>query len=533
MTRLMLLPAVFLVVAFLSAATAGAQSMAGSYTSKDLSLSLVPDPANPDRYTGTMTFNGAQMPLRATVGPAGMTGEFESGGSRFPFTLARQGDFMSLSSGGTTYLLQPQAAAPVNPIAPVQPAAPNPLAPPQFAPPGAAQPGNPPLPAANGAAVQFPAFLKPGVRITYQAGDSVVHGVSSKIVPNPNGKGGYIDPKTGQTYDNNAVRNSGGMGIVQLNVLAAKPNLVAMGIHSYFISDLQQMLCLPSGMSQVSGDQNRVGDFWVNPSALAQLQERKDLTGTTIIRTQLTQGGKTYNAITIDNNAGDGFTHNTYDLETGLLLFGSTSSQGAAVPTLGPNNTVNPGAGARVISHMQLMGVREVKVPWSGEAPPAWVARGAQLNYQGSYYAVTQSGPLPPLGLSAAFNVTEVIDGTAVVQSTTRSELGPGLPPQDSNETRRYGSSSLTGLWIGTNALRGLQPNTILDDDPITRVRTIFAGIQGNVAVITEQGPMHQSENAYDIGRGTLVGARTTRQMQAGQMQVGQTVYQLQLVGQR
>jgi hypothetical protein len=514
------------VLLMLLSVPSAAQNLAGSYTSKDLQLTVAPDPANANAFGGTITFNGVKMPLRATAGAGGLSGEFESGGNKFPFTLARDGDFISLTSGGTTYLLQPQAAAPANPIAPIAPPAPNPLAP---------QPGaqpNPPA-AGNGAPIQMPAFFKPGMRITYQAGDSVVHGVTSKLVPNPNGKGGYIDPKTGQTYDDSAVRNSGGMGILQLNVLVAKPNFVAMGINSYFISDLQQMLCSPGAMSQVNGDQNRVGDFWVNPAALAQMQEKKDLNGTTIIRAQLTQNGRTYNAITIDNNAGDGFTHHTYDLETGLLLFGSTSSQGATVPTLGPNNTVNPGAGARAISHMQFMGVREVKVPWANEAPPAWVARGGQLNYQGSYYAVTQSGPLPPLGLSAVFNVADVTDGTAVVQSTIRNELGPGLPPQDSNETRRYGSALLNGLWIGTNALRTLQANTILDDDPITRIRTIFAGIQGNTAVIVEQGPMHQTENAYDVGRGTLIGARTTRQMQAGQMQVGQTVYQLQLVGQR
>jgi hypothetical protein len=388
-------------------------------------------------------------------------------------------------------------------------------------------------PAAQPAPLQPSALLKPGMRISYSAGDAVVHGVTSKIVPNPNGKGGYIDPKTGQTFDDNAVRNSGGMGIVQLNVLAAKPNFVAMDVQSYFISDQQRMICSPASMSQVSGDQNRVGDFWMNPAVLAQLQEKKDLNGTTIVRAPLTLNGKTFNAITIDDNAGDGFTHNTYDLETGLLLFRGTSSQGAAVPTLGPNNTVTPGAGARVISHMQFMGVREVRLPWANEPAPAWVTRGGQMSYQGSYYAVTQSGPLPPLGMGAVFNITDVAEGTALVQATIRSELGPGLPPQDQTETRRYGSASSSPLWIGVNTIRNLQPNTLIDEDPITHFRTVFAGVQGNVAMVVEQGPAHQTECAYDVGRGTLIGVRATRQMAAGQVQVGQTIYQLQLTGQR
>jgi hypothetical protein len=135
--------------------------------------------------------------------------------------------------------------------------------------------------------------------------------------------------------------------------------------------------------------------------------------------------------------------------------------------------------------------------------------------------------------LSAAFNITDATDGTAAVQSVVRSELGRRLPPQDVTESRRCGGASPNSLWIGVNATRQQQPNIVIDEDPITRFRTIFAGTQSNLAMIVEQRPLHQAECTYDPGRGTLVGVRTTRRMPAGQVQVGQAIYQLQLTGQR
>ena len=71
------------------------------------------------------------------------------------------------------------------------------------------------------------------------------------------------------------------------------------------------------------------------------------------------------------------------------------------------------------------------------------------------------------------------------------------------------------------DALRTLQANQVLDEDPVTRYRLSVGGVQGTVVTTVEQGPKDVLEQSYDLNSGLLVGSRySVQQGNLGQMQI-------------
>jgi len=377
----------------------------------------------------------------------------------------------------------------------------------------------------QGEAGAFPDFLRPGARITYLAGSSVVQGVNSQVVPDE--KGNLVDPQTGKHYRTDDMKSSGGIGYVQINIVSVDPRFVAADVRNFLISDPQNNLSTSTSAAALTGDGNALDMYWINPAQLAHIDPRTGR-GTKITRIQYTLNGRNYNAISYLRANGSAYTSRIYDLRSGLLLAESSSDTGGTVPTLDKNNTITPCKGATYITHSRFLAVRQVDIPWAEERTPQWVARGRQLDYQGSYTAVLPSGPLPGLGMAVSFSIGQVNNGCALTRMTTRSELGTGLPPQETTADRCFGTAMLSGLWVPPQALRQLEPNQVIDEDPITNFRTTFAGLQGQSAVFVEQGPLEFTQAAYDTQTGLLQALRSSRKQPTGEIQV-----QLQLAGRR
>jgi hypothetical protein len=56
-----------------------------------------------------------------------------------------------------------------------------------------------------------------------------------------------------------------------------------------------------------------------------------------------------------------------------------------------------------------------------------------------------------------------------------------------------------------------LKPNQPIDEDPITRFRMTFLGIEGGRAAVVEQGPLEYTTYFFDARRGILLGFRGQR----------------------
>jgi hypothetical protein len=155
---------------------------------------------------------------------------------------------------------------------------------------------------------------------------------------------------------------------------------------------------------------------------------------------------------------------------------------------------------------------------------------GMRLDYQGQYRAVTQSGPLPGLGISFAFAADKSAGSCVIGTMRVRSDIGPGLPPQEATMPRAYGSGVLTNAWIAPATIQKLKAGQVIDEDPITRYRLTFNGMQGNAAVFSEQGPAEQFTYTYDMQNDGVLAAISNTQALAN---IGQRQTQVQLVGRR
>lgn len=384
--------------------------------------------------------------------------------------------------------------------------------------------------APTAAELKLPAAIKPGMRISYHAGDSVIAGVASKLQPIPGKNGQWFDPKTGQNYNVTNVPTSGGVGYVQVNVVAATPELVAFDTRNFPIVDVQRGIAASGGGAAVTGDAASAGAYWIHPALLALVSAEGGVPqpeGAKISRIKYTAGQKQFNALSISNDYASGFDHSVYDLDSGLLLSRAGSMLGDGVSVIDPRTgQVTRGKGTTVIYHTIFVEAREVKVPWGDQAMPEWVAKGRQLNYSGSYATTTPMGPLPGLGLARAVQIGNVTNGIALARVSTRADLGAGLPPQDSHEDRCFGSLMLNPLWISPKSIEKLQPNQVLDEDRLTGFRVTFQGAQNGAGAFVEQGPVESTQYVYDLRSGVLSGVRSTRQQGTGQVQSQLTLTQ-------
>lgn len=367
----------------------------------------------------------------------------------------------------------------------------------------------------------LPPAIAPGVRVTWYLGSATLNGVRSQLVQDD--QGNWVDPQTGQRYSDSASPNAAGAGFLQLTILAADAQGIAGDTRNFVMLDPARGSVTSTVTQGLVGDAETLGEYWIHPRKLAATQEQKT-PGYRVARLKYPLEGRVFDAIVFETRNASGFFRNTYDLATGLLIVGSSSTTGASVPTVDPNGRVSPGAGATTITSMMLRNVRDLQLPWAAAEAPA-LRRGEQRSYTGSYSTQIPGVPEMPMQYSFAVQIESAQRGFVVAKTRSRLESSYSAP-QESETTRVFGAPMLAGLFVPPAALRSLRPDQLLDEDPITRFRTVFAGVQDGHAVIVEQGPNETNQFAYELSSGML-GAMDLRQTNG----VGTTVVRLSATG--
>lgn len=345
----------------------------------------------------------------------------------------------------------------------------------------------------------LPAVIKPGMRLTWWAGSASVAGARSVLVQNANGD--WVD-SNGQRYAEEGSVGAGGAGYTQLDIVAAGPDGIAADVHTWLISDLAANAVITTGNAGLVGNSQSLDTFWVNPAHLATLQDQNQH-GVRILRGPYSLANRTYNSISIATTTGSGYSRQTYDLDTGLCLVNSSSSIGAAVMTADPSGRSGVGAGSTMITHTRLVSVREMQLPWANSALPAWLRQGSSFEYQGSYGTQIPGVPeVPSLPMSFSLRVDRVGNGFATGKSFSRM---PGLmQPQESQADRVIGAAVIGGLFVDPRVLQQLRPDQVIDQDPVTGVRTVYAGVQDGCGIVVSQCARESTSFAYDLGSGLL-----------------------------
>lgn len=458
-------------------------------------------------YTGTMTVSGESHSITGVYQDGvGLVGSFQAGGQRFDLNVQAKPDgTVVLQSEKNRHTLQRRGAA----MPPTADAAANQPA---------VAAGDRPLNEANPV---LPAFMKGGYRMYWSIGNSTSDG--SSLVPDP--KGWII--KDGKQYSILDHVGRGVEGIQSVTVQEATPQGILAEVRTFSIAaNLQGKTLSTTGFGMVAGDAAALGDYWVNPTALAQLPVGREVDGTTCTRVTYPTLGKTFNAVSIFRTNAAGSASFTYDLDSGLLLAGYRSDRSPNFQVKGPNGT-HKFDGSATIERFNFLGARHIDFAWANEGAPAWAAKDARIEYRGGYrQEMVQQGPyaLPPqpgFPMVMSFTVQGGTKNVVVARWTLARNIDRGGLADQSSGVRCFGSSMYNGsLWASPGVLQKLQPNQVLDEDRVTGYRTVYAGIRGNVAVLVEQGPNEAVECYYDPRTGMLIGWKGTVQLIPGSAMV-------------
>ena len=373
---------------------------------------------------------------------------------------------------------------------------------------------------------QVPGFLQVGSRLTWEGGNSTLSG--SRVVPDPNGP----LERDGQRYRLEGTRGGGGVGLVQLNVIASSQQAIVADVRYLLAGGPQLNVHTMSGHDVVLGDAQGLGDYWLPPARLAAMQPGLD--GSTRVSRGTSQfQGQTLQVVSIATTGAGTYFSSTYDLTSGLMLFSGTMNTQAGAQVADDRGVRTDFAGAVVYSHQAFVGVRQVAIPWASEGLSQWLAPGRSLSYQGQ--TSLQNDPslglpnLPGQPLAATFAFDRQVGAAVLGRQVTRSFTTQGVPPLDATTNRAFSSAQLDGLWLPPQALAQLRPQQVLDQDPLSGQVVSYAGVTGAYGLVIVQGQGDTLEQYYDLQSGLLAFSRYRVTTQG----VGAQVSELQLVGQQ
>jgi hypothetical protein len=195
------------------------------------------------------------------------------------------------------------------------------------------------------------------------------------------------------------------------------------------------------------------------------------------------------------------YSDHIYDAKTGLCVHVASSSQGAPPKLVGPGDF---GRGDTTITRNDFVSSRNITIPWASEPTPDWVASIRALHYRGS---ITSHGPLPTVPNVLTLDMEATARGRNWVQfsatSTQRTQGAPDIPPSKSELA--FGRSELDGLWAGPAALAQLRQGQVLDEDPVTKMRTVVSRVDDSSVVIAAANAAGEIDNQYDKRTGILL----------------------------
>lgn len=375
--------------------------------------------------------------------------------------------------------------------------------------------------------VQLPPFMDVGYRLSWHAGGSTLAG--SRLVPDPQG---WIE-RDGQRFRVEPTRGGGGVGVQQLDLVVASGGLLVADARGFLDAAAGGGQFMASGVDVVIGDLQSLGEYWIAPARLAGMQPGFDGT-TRVTRGVRRFGTADLEVVSIASTRPGGYASHTYDLASGVLLFGGTVDAQPGARIADANGQILENLQGSVgYTHLSFLDVRRLEVPWLGAPPPSWVTPGTTVVYEGTRRAeLAQPSGLPPLpgdGIRVAYAFERQLGDAIVATSIVDTSNPAGVPMPPTTSRRVFASSGFDGLWIPPDALARLAPGALLDRDPFTRQDVGYGGLSGDYHVIIVQTPGEYAEFFYDRGSGFLAFTRHRRLADA----VGVMVTELGYVGTR
>jgi hypothetical protein len=250
-------------------------------------------------------------------------------------------------------------------------------------------------------------------------------------------------------------------------------------------------------------------DYWMDPARLGRLAS--DAASQTVVQpVRWTAGDKPVDAIRVTVVALGRLLDHVYDRSTGLCVHGAEADTGAA-PQLKYTAPGDAAAGDTLLTAFDVVNVRDRHTPWATEPLPAWARQFQVLHYGGTAASPNPwlGGPPTPLRL----DVTRVDAGEGWLGLATNGWAivrGQTTPPVKT--LMQCGRDQYDTFVAGPAALAKLTAGQVLDDDPVTRVRTVVTDANGSRVTITASSGGLLVTHTFDVQTGMLVATSRTDQ---------------------
>ncbi|HEY4742920.1 MAG TPA: hypothetical protein VIH76_20155 [Candidatus Acidoferrales bacterium] len=342
-------------------------------------------------------------------------------------------------------------------------------------------------------------WLHEGLVLTYTWYAAVAPGNGSYYEEDDHGD--MILHSTGQRYLRTTQTGTSGSGWTQITVASIDGDKVVLESSSYGnAGSLGRNAPVPQGTSSSVAALMDPGDYWMDPAKLASLQSAP-AEHILVSRVAWKAGDNNIDGIRVQVINGTSYSDHIYDAKTGLCVHVASSSRGAPPKLVGPGDF---GRGDTTITRNDFVNSRDITIPWASEPTPDWVASIRALHYRGS---ITSHGPLPTVPNVLTLDMEATARGHNWVQftatSTQRTQGAPEIPPSKSELAS--GRSELDGLWAGPAALAQLRQGQILDEDPVTKMRTVVSRVDDSSVIITASNAAGEIDNQYDKHTGMLI----------------------------
>jgi hypothetical protein len=342
-------------------------------------------------------------------------------------------------------------------------------------------------------------WLHEGLVLTYTWYAAVAPGNGSYYEEDDHGD--MILHSTGQRYSRSMQTGTSGSGWTQITVTCIEGDKVVLESSSYAnAGSLGKNASVPQGTSSSVAALMDPGDYWMDPAKLASLHTMP-ANHILVSRVAWKAGDSSVDGIRVQVLNSSSYSDHIYDAKTGLCVHVASSSQGAPPKLVGPGDF---GRGDTTITRNDFVSSRNITIPWASEPTPDWVASIRALHYRGS---ITSHGPLPTVPNVLTLDMEATARGRNWVQfsatSTQRTQGAPDIPPSKSELA--FGRSELDGLWAGPAALAQLRQGQVLDEDPVTKMRTVVSRVDDSSVVIAAANAAGEIDNQYDKRTGILL----------------------------
>jgi hypothetical protein len=346
-----------------------------------------------------------------------------------------------------------------------------------------------------------PAWVRPGVRLTYYGASATVAGAGKEWKIDP--EGGFQTPD-GQRWSGADKVGGAGQGFTLYDIVGAGADKVAMATSSYVLIPGSAPSLSTTGVA--FGNPGAAGDLWANPDVLKKLANRSG-GGLHVYRAPYKIGGESKRSVWIYTTTSSGNTLYIYEEATGLMIHYSSATSGGPSPVIGSTEGSNTPNAFLVTA--TLVAKRNVAPPWANDPPPSWVAGIHSLDFSGT--TTTFIPGSPSLNLPASSRMTVASRGPGWVRFKTVFTLGGGRgAPGQTSQTDAISGAYALGVWINPRALAKLRPGQQIDHDPATGVSVTVSQPASTprgktMTVITISNAVDKTDLGYDQANGMLV----------------------------